>query len=348
MVLARGWRKPALPAVQKRINRCIGFSPGRLRALGRQYVWKDVHKAITGKTIRRDLALGFLINRPRKQCPAYTYGHKDVDPNIRFRSGKQIFEILKKQTFGLECGYKKVSAASKASPIAVRLQLGGSFGFGSGFVVSTHSRMCPNLTKALFQFLSSAIPAAKATSIAINDSAITPLHTDRNNIGPTYVMSLGNFYHGGRLWLQCGHDEYKLVNTFEKFFEFNANVPHLTEPFVGRRITITYYTDGRILERQGVAERLQQLALLGAPVPNIHTLRQWKKNAITHKEQNKLLEAAEASSSEFLKSHKGKGNCPLTVCWDCRRRFPMSHAKLFCGVCDVSSVYQANRRVKFR
>eukprot|EP00973_Karenia_brevis_P005615 766069-Karenia_brevis.AAC.1 len=71
MVLARGWRKPALPSVQKRINRCIGFSPGRLRALGRHSVWKGVHTAITGKTIRRDLALGFLINHPRTQCPAY-------------------------------------------------------------------------------------------------------------------------------------------------------------------------------------------------------------------------------------------------------------------------------------
>eukprot|EP00973_Karenia_brevis_P039575 5464501-Karenia_brevis.AAC.1 len=172
--------------------------------------------------------------------------------------------------------------------------------------------MCPNLTKALFEFLSRAIPAAKATSIAINDSAITTLHTDRNNIGPTWVMSLGDFRHGGRLWMQSGPDEYKLANTSERLYEFNANVPHLTEPFVGRRFTITYYTDGRILERQGIANRLTKLAQLGAPVPNVRTLRKWKKEAIAHKEQNKLLEAAQALSSEFLTNHKGNGNCPMT------------------------------------
>eukprot|EP00973_Karenia_brevis_P002766 376549-Karenia_brevis.AAC.1 len=252
------------------------------------------------------------------------------------------------QKFGLERGNKKVSAASKSSPVAVRLQLGGSFGFGSGFVVSTHSRMCPNLTKALFEFLSRAVPTARVTSIAINDSAMTPLHTDKNNIGPSWVMSLGEFRGGGRLWVYCGTEEYKLVSTFEQLFQFNANMPHLTEPFVGRRFTITYYTDGRILERKGIEDRLAKLAQLGAPVPKICTLRKWKEEAMTHKEQNDLLRDAKPCSLEFLKQCKSKGNCPMTVCWDCRRRFPQHDSKEFCGVCDVSSVHAPYRRVKLQ
>eukprot|EP00973_Karenia_brevis_P095563 12427969-Karenia_brevis.AAC.1 len=145
-------------------------------------------------------------------------------------------------------------------------------------------------------------PSARATSIAINFSATTKLHTDKNNIGPSWVMCMGNFQRGGRLWTYCGDDKYELIDTSSGLYKFDAQIPHLTEPFSGERFTITYYTDGRVLERSGIHERLAELSNLGAPVPQINTLQKWKKISRTWAEQNKNLRAAESSSLKFLSS----------------------------------------------
>eukprot|EP00973_Karenia_brevis_P071347 9910621-Karenia_brevis.AAC.1 len=269
MVLRRGPRRATRRATQDRLKSCIGMSFGRLHDLGAGRFFQGVFKPFSKGRVRKDIRDGFLINQPRSIPPRFTFGEKDVAPETNFQDCDNILETLSHQRFGLESAKNRVSAASKASPIAMRLQLGGSFCYKTGLGVSVHSRMAPNLTKALFQYLSRVIPNARATSIAINVSATTKLHTDKSNIGPSWVMSIGDFRCGGRLWMYSGDDEYKLIDTYKNLYKFNAQIPHLTEPFFGKRITVTYYTDGRILERSGVRNRLAKLAELGAPVPSM-------------------------------------------------------------------------------
>eukprot|EP00973_Karenia_brevis_P058747 8180663-Karenia_brevis.AAC.1 len=159
-------------------------------------------------------------------------------------------------------------------------------------------------------------------------------------------MSLGRFRCGGRLWLNWGTNDYELVDTYELLYKFNAQLPHLTEPFLGRRFTITYYSDGRILERNGIDDALKKLSDIGAPVPSKKLLQQWKRQAMTHSEQNAMLEAAKCCSRKYLDSRKQKGNCPMMVCWDCKRRCPLHPCKNLCGICDMFD-YDQSRHVKF-
>jgi hypothetical protein len=97
-----------------------------------------------------------------------------------------------------------------------------------------------NKYKKLFKLLKDLIsyyhPDFKYTTIQINKNILSPPHIDKNNVGPSYIIGLGD-YQGGDLNIEG--KKYNIKNRW-KFFDGNKG--HWTEPFKGERYSIIYFT----------------------------------------------------------------------------------------------------------
>ena len=62
-------------------------------------------------------------------------------------------------------------------------------------------------------------------------------HIDGNNLGPSYIISLGN-HRGGRLWT----GDQGFVSCHREWKSFDGNVQHGTEDFEGTRISFIAFT----------------------------------------------------------------------------------------------------------
>ena len=82
----------------------------------------------------------------------------------------------------------------------IRIQLGITFSYSLGGVVSTESHRAPRLTQAVFARFVQRFPGAASTSCTVAFNRQAPLHTDKNNIGAYYLTCLGRFA-GGALCL---------------------------------------------------------------------------------------------------------------------------------------------------
>ena len=74
------------------------------------------------------------------------------------------------------------------------------------------------------------------TSIMVNVGGST-LHIDKNNSGPSMIVSLGN-HTGGQLWQWPG----EILDIHMKPTMCNGLVPHATLPFEGERYSLVYYS----------------------------------------------------------------------------------------------------------
>jgi hypothetical protein len=67
-------------------------------------------------------------------------------------------------------------------------------------------------------------------------------HKDKNNVGESYIIALGD-YEGGRLkvW-HNDNEEPEYVDIKNKFFKFNgAKLYHETEDFTGTRLSLVFF-----------------------------------------------------------------------------------------------------------
>ena len=77
-------------------------------------------------------------------------------------------------------------------------------------------------------------------SIQINKNYRSAMHLDKNNLGPSYIMGLGD-YTEGKLWgLHMG-----AVDVKEQWVQFDGNIAHCTLPFSGTRYSLIYFTHQR-------------------------------------------------------------------------------------------------------
>eukprot|EP01050_Picozoa_sp_SAG11_P021379 SAG11_NODE_3795_length_2220_cov_237.444130_1_plen_495_part_10 len=136
---------------------------------------------------------------------------------------------------------------------------------GDGIVVSNPTLERPVLTKLLVHFAMQNIPQSrlgfKFTSIQVNKDVPCNLHVDRNNLGPSYIVGVGNYRphekqkFGGCVWIDgCGP-----ADIHDTWVEFDGNIPHATvTPYWGERYSIVYFTTGNY-EKLGdiVRERIK-------------------------------------------------------------------------------------------
>jgi hypothetical protein len=113
---------------------------------------------------------------------------------------------------------------------------------GRGLTASAATFEFRALTMLLVQYARRNLPSTFTfTSIQINKNYQSAMHVDAYNLGPSYIVGLGD-YDGGRLWL---HDSSGgcAVDIKGKFFLFDGNNPHQTLPFEGTRYSLIFYTN---------------------------------------------------------------------------------------------------------
>lgn len=79
-------------------------------------------------------------------------------------------------------------------------------------------------------------PTFKYTTIQINKNIRSPPHIDKNNVGPSYIIALGE-YSGGELYI-----EGKPHNIKNRFLKFDGTKGHWVAPFTGTRYSLVYFT----------------------------------------------------------------------------------------------------------
>jgi hypothetical protein len=101
---------------------------------------------------------------------------------------------------------------------------------------SKYNKKFPELFEVLKKFIKKVHPKFTYTTIQINKNILSPPHIDKNNVGPSYIIGLGD-YSGGELCI-----EGKMYNIKNKWKYFNGNKGHWTNNFFGTRYSIVYFT----------------------------------------------------------------------------------------------------------
>ena len=89
------------------------------------------------------------------------------------------------------------------------------------------------LIKALIKEHNSSFPY---TTIQVNKNVVSKPHVDKNNVGPSYVIALGDF-EGGNLVIKG--KEYNIKNKWKKF---DGTQGHWITPFEGTRYSLVFFT----------------------------------------------------------------------------------------------------------
>ncbi len=97
----------------------------------------------------------------------------------------------------------------------------------------------PKLWDILTEFIKKGTfdgPEFNFTSITINKNFQCQPHVDKNNVGLSYIIGLGD-YVGGELTI-----EGKQYDIHNQWLLFDGKQKHWTEPFEGTRYTLVYYS----------------------------------------------------------------------------------------------------------
>lgn len=88
----------------------------------------------------------------------------------------------------------------------------------------------------LKKFISQMKPNFEYTSIQVNKNVFCNPHVDKNNVGPSYIIALGDFT-GGELVVEG--TEFNIKNRWKKF---DGRRAHWIKPFKGTRYSLVFFT----------------------------------------------------------------------------------------------------------
>lgn len=94
----------------------------------------------------------------------------------------------------------------------------------------------PELFKALKALIAARDPDFTWTTIQVNKNVVSPPHIDQNNVGPSYIIALGDF-EGGELVI-----EGKAYNIRNRWKKFDGRKGHWIKPFRGERYSLVFFT----------------------------------------------------------------------------------------------------------
>lgn len=141
-----------------------------------------------------------------------------------------IYNLLEKSTVTKTC--RRTNVAKEP----VRSMTFGITGLRTRSWESAKNKKFPELYKALKNFAVFLDPDFKYTSITLNKNLKCLPHKDKNNIGDSMIVTLGDFT-GGRLIING--EKYDIHNK-HMFFNGSENI-HETEEFEGTRYSIIYF-----------------------------------------------------------------------------------------------------------
>lgn len=139
-------------------------------------------------------------------------------------------------------------------------------------------------------------PDFRFTSIQVNKNNQTPLHVDRNNLGESAIVGLGD-YRGGEVWV-AGDGIHDCRN---RFCFFDGNEAHGTMPFEGTRYTIVYFTQSSFQKASRAS--LASLRRLGFSLPPTGLRAPRRKR---YRLSSVRLDAARADFERAVRAHRAK------------------------------------------
>ena len=113
--------------------------------------------------------------------------------------------------------------------------------FQSGLVPAKNNKRFPELHKKLKALMRQRDPNFRYTSIQLNKNLATNYHIDKNNLGLSYCLSLGNFT-GGDVIQKFENGMTNHIRTKNRLVKYDGKIEHKTEPFKGTRYAIIFFT----------------------------------------------------------------------------------------------------------
>lgn len=101
---------------------------------------------------------------------------------------------------------------------------------------SRWNKKFPELYDSLKKWIKKVKPTFKWTTIQVNKNVVSPPHFDKNNVGPSYIIALGD-YTGGELVI-----EGQPFNIKNKWKKFDGRKGHWVKPFKGTRYSLVFFT----------------------------------------------------------------------------------------------------------
>ncbi|CAJ1446524.1 unnamed protein product [Effrenium voratum] len=145
--------------------------------------------------------------------------------------------------------------------------LGVTSHWTKGATVSAATRLRPALTALLCRFARQELAGFEFTSIQVNKDYKAAMHVDKNNLGPSFILGLGD-YSGGWLWIDDGSNLGHAKNIRRRWFKFDGTKPHCVTPFCGRRYTLVFFTYSNPQMVTSLSEKEEsRLCQLGFPLP---------------------------------------------------------------------------------
>jgi hypothetical protein len=162
-----------------------------------------------------------------------------------------------------------VTDTGKAVPGAC---FGLVFALGQGPQCSLATQCFPNVARVLTRWCNASLPKTRDgkhfpySSIQVNYNYAAKKHVDGNNIGPSYITSLGS-HSGGQLWTA----DQGVIDCRGRWRLFDGNKEHATEPFApvahaegpGERISFIAFAHGSYSTLK--LEVVSELKALGFP-----------------------------------------------------------------------------------
>lgn len=151
---------------------------------------------------------------------------------------------------------------------AVEGMICGLYVYGGTMGISTATQRSPWLVRLLAGLAQAEHPGFPFTSIQVNKNYAARPHVDKNNLGVSLILGLGD-YSEGQLWV---HDEtgsvdltveeditssgrsYRKGRTYrgqeldirDQWAVFDGNRLHAVRPFTGERFSLVFFTCGRV------------------------------------------------------------------------------------------------------
>jgi hypothetical protein len=101
---------------------------------------------------------------------------------------------------------------------------------------SRWNKKFPHLLQACQDLIQTIHPEFPYTTIQVNKNLQCDPHVDKNNMGPSYIIGLGD-YTGGELVI-----EGKAFNIRNRFKRFDGTKGHWVNDFQGERYSLVYFT----------------------------------------------------------------------------------------------------------
>lgn len=101
---------------------------------------------------------------------------------------------------------------------------------------SRYNKKFDTLYQTLKEFIKAKDPSFEYTTIQVNKNVFSKPHIDKNNVGLSYLVALGDFT-GGELVIEG--NKFNIHNNFK---EFNGRDAHWITPFNGTRYSLVYFT----------------------------------------------------------------------------------------------------------